>query len=149
MNKYKLITIFIILAIAGYFLSASFSSNFTKTSAIGEKLVVANVCKPLENKCEVSGKDLKLNIQFKARASYQRLLPITLNSSINSLDEVSMSLVIGDQEMPLEAMKSVGDKKHWEVQLMPFAEVTKDNLKIRLTVSSKEKLYFAEIPISY
>jgi len=149
MSKYKLIIVIIILAIAGYFLSANLNDHSTKKLTTGEKLVVTDTCKPLENKCEILGVDLKLNIQFKAQASYQRLLEITLNSSVNPLDEVSISLLIDGQEMPMEAMKSVGDKQHWEAQLMPFADVTKDNLQVRLRVLFNRKFYYSKVAVEY
>lgn len=149
MSKYKLIIGIIIFVIGGYFLSTNIIGHSTTKLVSGKKLVVTDVCKPLENKCEILGEDLKLNIQFKAAASYQRLLPITLNSTLNPLDEAFMSLVIGEKEMPQEAMINVRDNKHWVVQLMPFAEVTKENLKIRLTVLSKGERYFSEVLISY
>ena len=51
--------------------------------------------------------------------------------------------------MPSEKMKVSEDEKFWEAQLLPFAKVTKDNLKVRLTVSYKSILHFAEFTVLY
>ena len=147
MNKHLALIIFIALAQMGCDKPTDKPSN-------AKPLTVINSCKPLENKCEITGTGVSLKIAFKAEPSYQRLLPIVLEST-NALEAVSMTLVIADKEMPAEKMKNIGgngeggDKKHWEVQQMPFAEVSKTNLKLRLTVLSNGETYFVELPIVY
>lgn len=137
------------LALGGWILADIYGTGSNDDITKDKKLVVTNECKPLNNQCEILGIGLKLNLQFKAPPSYQRLLPITLESEKNSLDDVSMSLLINGEEMPPVKMKQLGDKKHWEAQLLPFATVNKNNLKIRLVVSYKAALHFAEFPIVY
>lgn len=151
MNKHKTVALFMapFLALGGWILADIYGTGSSDDITKDKRLVVTQECKPLENQCEILGIGLKLNLQFKAAPSYQRLLPITLTSEKNSLDDVSMSLLIDGEEMPPVKMKQVGDKQHWEAQLMPFATVNKHNLKIRLVVSYKAALHFAEIPVLY
>jgi hypothetical protein len=115
----------------------------------GKQLVVTTPCKPIENNCRIEGEGLKLKLQFKAPPSYQRLLPITVESIDNSLDELLISMIIDGKEMPAVKMDDMGDKKMWGAQLMTFAIVTKDNLNIKINLTHNAKAYFAEIPISY
>ncbi len=151
MSKHKTVAIFMapFLVLGGWILADIYSNNSNNDLTKDKKLIVTNNCKPLENKCEILGIGLKLNLSFKAPPSYQRLLPITLVSEQNSLDDVSMSLLIGGKEMPPMKMKQIGDKKNWQADLMPFATVNKDNLKIRLAVSYKAALHFAEFPVKF
>lgn len=145
MAKLKIIILFSITLIT---LSACFNNNDDLADA--KQLIVNQPCLPVENDCEILLNDnVKLRLQFKAPPSYQRLLPITLESSETMLENISIMLLIDGQKMPSEKMKASEDKKHWEAQLLPFATVTKDNLKIRLTISYKASRYFAEFPIVY
>lgn len=135
------------LALGGWILADIYGNTNDKITK-DKKLVVTNVCKPLNDQCEILGIGLKLNLNFKLAPSYQRLLPVSLTSEKNSLDDVSMSLLINEEETPPVKMVSMnGDKKKWKVQVMPFSTVTKNNLKIRLVVSYKASLYFAEFPV--
>lgn len=145
MVKIKIVALLSITLLA---LSACFNTDDGPIGA--KKLIVNQPCLPVENNCEILLDDnTKLRLQFKAPPSYQRLLPITLESTNASLESISISLLIDGKEMPSEKMRVSEDKKYWEVQLLPFATVTKDNLKIRLTVSYKATLHFAEFPILY
>jgi hypothetical protein len=149
MTKHQTVAIFMapLLALGGYILAGIYtdSDDISKD----KKLVLTGTCKPVQDQCEVLGIGLKLNLNFDAAPSYQRLLPITLTSEKNSLDDVSMSLMIDGKEMPPVKMIQGGDKKLWRANLMPFATVTKDNLTVRLAVSYKSALHFAEFPINY
>ena len=135
------------LALGGWILADIYSGSSVDITK-DRKLVVSGSCKPLKKKCEILGVGLKLDLQFETKPSYQRLLPITLYSEKNSLDDVSMSLLIDGEEMtPVKMMKVDGDKKKWTVKLMPFATISNDNLRIRLAVSYKAALHFVEIPV--
>jgi len=133
--------------VAGYLLYIYGTSDDKITK--DKKLIVTNDCKPLSDQCEILGIGLKLNLNFKFAPSYQRLLPISLTSEKNSLDDVSLYLLINEEKTPPVKMVSIGgDKKNWETNMMPFSKVTKENLKIRLVVSYKASLHFSEFPIS-
>jgi len=149
MNKYKILTILIVslLAIGGYIFTNIYSDS-GNTISKEKKLVVTGACKPIENQCEILGNEIKMTLSFKAPPSYQRLLPITLSSE-TSLDDVSLSLIINDDEMAPIKMKNTGDKKTWMANVMPNATVSNKNLKIRLTVSYKATLHSAKFPIEY
>lgn len=137
------------LIFCAYILNGCFNNNSSGNSVSGKQLVVTHQCKPLENQCEILGEGVKLYLQFKTQPSYQRLFPIALESKNNPLDSASMMLVIGGKEMPPVELKSSADKKYWRASLMPFAEVTKDNLVIHLSVSYETELYTAKFPIAY
>jgi hypothetical protein len=131
-------------------LSACFNTDDEMAGA--KKLVVTQPCLPVDNNCEIlleSLDNVKLRLQFKAPPSYQRLLPVTLESTEASLENILITLLIDGDKMPAEEMKISGDKQYWEAQILPFATVTKDNLKVRLTISYKASRYFAEFPVSY
>jgi len=143
MNKIKII---ILLSITLVTLNACFNKDDGLTNA--KKLMVSQPCLPVENNCEILLDDnVKLRLQFKAPPSYQRLLPVTLESNNATLENISILLLVDGKKMPAENMKMSEDKKYWEAQLLPFATVTKDNLKVRLTMSYKGSLYSAEFPI--
>lgn len=145
MTKLKTI---ILLCITFVTLSACF--NTSDDFADAKKLIVNQPCLPVEGNCEILLKDnIKLRLQFKATPSYQRLLPVTLESTDASLENISILLLIDGKEMPSENMKVSEDKKYWEAQLLPFATVTKDNLKVRLILTYKDSRYFAEFPVIY
>lgn len=145
MIKIKIIAL---LSITLLTLSACFSTNDDLADA--KKLIVSQPCLPVENNCEILlNNNIKLHLQFKAPPSYQRLLPITLKTTEATLENISISLRIDGKEMPSEKMRAREDKKVWEAQLLPFATVTKDNIKVRLTVSYKGILHFAEFPALY
>lgn len=142
------IKIFILLSIALLTLSACFDTDDGLADA--KKLIISRPCLPLENSCQILLDDnVKLQLQFKASPSYQRLLPVTLESNDTTLEDISILLLIDGKKMPAETMKMSEDKKHWEAQILPFATVTKDNLKIRLTLTYKGSLYSAEFPVKY
>jgi hypothetical protein len=138
----------IVISITTVFLLVG-CENPSNNAIKGKQLAVTTPCKPIENNCKIIGEGLKLNLQFKAPPSYQRLLPITVESMGDSLDELSISMIIDGKEMPAVKMDNMGDKKLWSAQLMTFAIVTKDNLSIRITMTHNAEIYFAEIPISY
>jgi len=145
MTKIKSI---ILLSITLVTLSACFNKSDGYTDA--KRLIVSQPCLPVENNCEILLDDnIKLRLQFKTPPSYQRLLPVAIESTEATLEDISILLLIDGKEMPSEKMKVSEDKKVWEAQLLPFATVTKDNLKIRLTVSYKATRYFAEFPVIY
>ncbi len=148
MSKHKQVAILMapFLALGGYILADIYSGEDDLTK--DKKLVVTGECWPLKNKCEVLGIGMEMHIQFKAPPSYQRLLPIELISQ-TSLDDVAMSLIIDGKEMPPVKMSKNKDKKHWEADLLPFGNVTKNNLQIRLAVSYKAALHFAEFPVNF
>ena len=150
MKKSKAIAIFMVpfLVLGGWILADIYGNTADKVTK-DKKLVITNDCKPLSDQCEILGIGLKLNLSFKFFPSYQRLLPISLTSEKNSLDDVSISLLInGEETLPVKMVSIGGDKKNWETNMMPFSKVTKENLKIRLVVSYKASLHFAEFPIS-
>lgn len=149
MNKHKVVAIFMVpfLALGGWILADIYGSSNDKIIK-DKKLVVTNVCKPLSDQCEILGIGLKLSLNFKIAPSYQRLLPISLTSEKNSLDDVSMSLLINEKETsPVKLLSMSDDRKRWETQIMPFSIIKKDNLRIRLVVSYKASLHFAEFPV--
>jgi hypothetical protein len=148
MNKYQ--TIIFCISFFLFFLSGCNKSAGSTDNAVKKNsLVSTGECKPVENKCRILGAGIKLNLQFKAAPSYQRLLPVILTSTDNALESVSITMIIGGKEMPAVQMKALNDKKRWEEQLMTFAKITKDNIKIRLVVSSKSELHSAEFPVQY
>ena len=134
------------LALGGYFLADMYKENDNEDK--DKKLVVTDSCLPVEDRCEVLGIGMEMNLKFNAPPSYQRLLPIELTSK-TSLDDVAMSLIIAGEESKPVKMKDTGDKQHWTVDLMPFATVSPDNMKIRLAVSYKAAIHLAEFPIKY
>lgn len=142
MNKYIPAIVFILAA-----LSACDNSGQAPKNA--KALNITERCKPLENKCELLAQGLNLQLQFKVAPSYQRLLPITLESKEKGLEKATIVLIIGDKEMPPILMEKAADNKHWSAQLMPFAAVSKDNLKLRLTISSQSEIFYAEFPVHY
>ena len=148
MIQIKTITLLSIVLVA---LSACFDKSDDFANA--KKLIISQPCRPLENSCEIllakSDGNIKLHLQFKAPPSYQRLLPITLESSEATFENISIQMLIGGKKMPSEKMKLSEDKKYWEAQLLPFATVTNNNLSFRLIVTYKSELYFAEFPVSY
>jgi hypothetical protein len=148
MAKTRIITL---LSIVLVMLSACFNEGNSFSNA--KKLTLNKPCLAVENKCEIllinDNDNIKIHLYFKAPPSYQRLLPITLESSNTKLNNISISMIIDDKEMPPEKMKLSENKTLWEAQLLPFATVTKDNLKLRLIVSYKSELYFAEFAVLY
>jgi hypothetical protein len=148
MNKYQ--TIIFCISFFLFFLSGcNKSADSTDSVAKKNDLIATGECKPVENKCEILGAGIKLNLQFKAAPSYQRLLPVILTSTDKALESVSITMIIGGEEMPAVQMKALSDKKRWEEQLMTFAKITKDNIKIRLVVSFKSEIHSVEFPIQY
>jgi len=147
MTKYRTIiysTVFFLLFLSG----CNKSDNSSDSMAGHNSLTVTEQCKPVENKCEIVGANIKLKLQFKAAPSYQRLLPVTLESFDFSLESAFITMIIDGKEMPAIEMKR-SDNKSWEAQLMTFASIKKDNIKIRLLVSANKELYSAEFPIQY
>ena len=124
------------------------STDSTNDATKHNKLTVTEQCKPVENKCEIFGEKIKLKLQFKAAPSYQRLLPVILESFDSTLESAFITMIIDGEETPAIEMKSSNAKK-WEAQLMTFAKIKKDNIKIRLLISYNKKLYSAEFPILY
>ncbi len=118
------------------------------SSVTPNDLIVTDQCRPVDNKCELLGAGIKLHLQFKATPSYQRLLPVILGSFDTTLKSVSISMIIDGKEMPAIEMKDIGGRQ-WEAQLMTFAKITKDNIKIRLSVSHHTKLLTAVFPVRY
>ena len=118
------------------------------SNAKHSELTVTQQCKPVENKCEISGANIKLKLQFKATPSYQRLLPVTLEAFDAPLESASITMIIDGEEISATKMKNNGENG-WEAQLMTFAKIKKDNIKIRLLVSTNKELYSAEFPIQY
>ena len=136
------------LALGGWILADIYGNSDNNSITQDKKLVVTDRCKPLNNQCEILGIGLKLNLVFKAFPSYQRPLPIMLISEKNTLDDVSMSLLINNEEMSPTKMTPIkGDNKKWEVQLMPFSKIENNKLKMRLVVSYKAALHFVEFPV--
>ena len=145
MSNIKIITLLSLVLVT---LSACLGKNDDFAGA--KKLVVSQPCLPIENNCEIFLEDnIKLSLKFKAPPSYQRLLPITLETNDTKLDNITISMLIDGKKMPSETMKPSENKKVWEAQLLPFATVTKDNLKLRLKITVKSKTYAAEFPVIY
>ncbi len=147
MTKYRTIiysTVFFLLFLSG----CNKSDNSSDSMAGHNSLTVTEQCKPVENKCEIVGANIKLKLQFKATPSYQRLLPVTLEAFDASLESASITMIIDGEEMPATKMKNNGENG-WEAQLMTFAKIKKDNIKIRLLVSANKELYSAEFLIQY
>ena len=150
MNKYKLLSFSAILfLIVGGFILASAYKQPSSDIAKNKSLVVTGQCDPIHQKCEILGdSDIRLNLQFKAPPSYQRLLPVILNSE-TSLTLVTISLIINGEKMPPQAMQQVADDKHWATNIMPNTSVSNNSLKVQLQVLSDAALYSAEFPIMY
>ena len=134
------------LALGGYFLADMYKEDVNED--LDKKLVVTDSCLPIDDRCEILGIGMEMHLKFQAPPSYQRLLPIELHSK-TSLDDVAMSLIIAGEESKPIKMKDTGDKQRWTVDLMPFATVSPDNMKIRLAVSYKAAIHLAEFPIKY
>jgi len=145
MNKIKIFTLFTITLIV---LSACFNKN--NDFADANKLIVNQPCMPVKNNCEILlDKNIKLHLKFMASPSYQRLLPVSLESRDAVMNNITITMIIDGKEMPSEKMLLSENKKIWEAQLLPFAAVTKDNVKLRLEVTYNNKLYVAEFPVTY
>ncbi len=147
MTKHQTIiysTVFFLLLLSG----CNKSTESTDTVAKHNDLTTTGQCKPVENKCEILGAKIKLKLQFKATPSYQRLLPVTLESFDTPLESAFITMIIDGEEMP--AVKMTNSKgKSWEAQLMTFAKIKKDNIKIRLLISHNKELHSATFPIQY
>lgn len=148
MNKHTLTIILAImsLTLGGYFFADFYKGNNTVDA--DKTLLVTGNCLPVDDHCEILGTDMEMRLKFQAPPSYQRLLPIELSSK-TSLDDVSISLIIAGEETKPMKMKNTEDKKHWTSNLMPFAIVNSENMKIRLAVSYKSITHVAEFPIKY
>ena len=134
------------LGLGGYFLADMYKEDVNED--LDKKLVITGSCLPVDDRCEILGIGMVMHLKFQAPPSYQRLLPIELHSN-TSLDDVAMSLIIAGEESKPVKMKDTGDKQRWTVDLMPFATVSPDNMKMRLAVSYKAALHLAEFPIKY
>ena len=148
MNKHKVIAIMMapFLALGGYILADIYMGNdFDKAD---KRLVVTNECKPVSGQCEILGVGMAMRLSFKNTPQNMDDISVEIHSK-TSLDDIAMSLIVGEEESQPVKMQASNDKKHWMANIKPSTSVGKNNLKVRLAVSYKAVLHFSEFPVSY
>ena len=166
MNRHKTTAILMapFLAIAGYVISGYFFSNETPPANI---LQPVGNCQPSIKPCIVESDKLTIHINFAHSPTLQKEIPVSINSS-TAIDDVL--LAIGNEQvntLPVQFRpfqfqprenktqydktqydKTHYDKTQWQANILLNDSVNLKQLILRLVVTYKGVLYFAEIPVT-
>jgi len=151
MNRHITIAIFMapFFAIAGYVISGYFFSNETPPANI---LQPVGKCQPSIQPCVVESDQLRIQINFAHSPALQKAIPVSIVSS-TAVEDVL--LAIGNEQvntMPVQFHprddKTHYDKTQWQANILLNDSVNLKQLILRLVVTYKGVLYFAEIPMT-
>ena len=161
MNRHTKIAIFMapFLAIAGYVISGYFFSNKSPPENI---LQLVGQCQPSTQPCIVKSDKLTIHISFAHSPGLQKKIPVSITSS-TAVEDVL--LAIGNEQlntMPVQFRpaqfearenKTQYDQTHydntqWRANIQLNDAVNLKPLLLRLVVTYKGVLYFAEIPMT-
>ncbi|RVU84202.1 hypothetical protein EOL70_12000 [Leucothrix sargassi] len=133
------------LAIGGYGLADLYMTS--KEDAKYYQLVPKGDCKPLQGACEIEGIGLTLQVSFDGTPQSNQLLPITVTSK-DRLDDVALSILSNGQESAPVGASHNDLRTVWNTAPQLKTIGGNQDLKLRLVISEKGKMHFAEVPVT-
>ena len=133
------------LAIGGFGLADLYMTK--KEDAEYFQLVPKGDCKPLQNACEIEGIGLTLNVKFNSKPESNQPLPVTVTSK-DRLDDVGLSVVSANEESTPVGANHNDLRTVWNTSPQLKTIDSDQPLLLRLVISEKGKMHFAEVPVS-